>query len=76
MCDSLAQDAAALQREAYPVVDALTQEVTRETLIAVRGVKNRHQDLTARVRIVRDQLEQLTGALLPSASACAHRFSR
>jgi hypothetical protein len=62
VCRSLRTDAAVLQTEVYPVVDWLTHEVTRESLMAVRALKNRHQSLTARVRIVRDQLEQLTGA--------------
>ena len=61
-----------VQSRAVPVVDELTHAVTREGLIAVRALKNRHQSLTTRVRVVRDQLEQLTGALLrvPRCMTC------
>jgi hypothetical protein len=64
VCRGLCSETEALRVRAYPVVDDLTHSVTREALIAVRGLKNAHQGLTARVRGVRDQLEQLTGARL------------
>jgi hypothetical protein len=43
------------------------QGVTKDALVAVRHLKNQHQSITLRARVVRDQLEQLTGV-----SLCLH----
>ena len=63
VCRGLHRQTDRLHERTAPVVDELTHNVTREALIAVRGLKNTHAALTQRVRAVRDQLEQLTGAL-------------
>lgn len=44
------------------IVDGLTASVDRETLVAVRMLKNKQQELLDRVTVVLDQLEHTAGA--------------
>jgi hypothetical protein len=46
------------------IVDELTCTVDRKTLVAVRMLKNKQQELLDRVTVVKDQLEHTAGAPL------------
>jgi hypothetical protein len=52
----------ALLAKAHPIVERMTHTVTRESLLAVRDIKNEQQGLLARVSVVTEALEQLDGS--------------
>eukprot|EP00897_Mesotaenium_endlicherianum_P009797 jgi/Mesen1/8846/ME000053S08252 len=66
VCSYLDEEAAALEREAYPVMDSMTRTLTTFILERARRVKNRLTNLIARVQQVR-LCAQAAGALAQHA---------
>lgn len=58
----LSREVRELTSRAKPIVDRMASDVARETLLAVRDLKNEQQELHNRVEVVCEQLEALTGA--------------
>lgn len=61
----LSREVRELTSRAKPVVDRMTSDVTRETLLAVRDLKNEQQELHNRVEVVCEQLDALSGKSPP-----------
>lgn len=70
----LSREVRELTGRAKPIVDKMTSDVARETLLAVRDLKNEQQELHNRVDVVCEQLEALSGAcpLSPQAHPALH----
>eukprot|EP00892_Ulva_mutabilis_P010338 jgi/Ulvmu1/7677/UM038_0108.1 len=56
----LSREVRELMVRAKPIVDKMTSDVARETLLAVRDLKNEQQELLDRVEVVCEQLDTLT----------------